>query len=50
MGYCYCRRKREFNEDKCRRVITNVHLKQRKATEEKEGGHLRKENVSLVLE
>ncbi len=52
MDYSYCRRKREFNEDKCRRVLTNVHLKQRKETEEEEEeGHLlKKEKVSLELE
>jgi hypothetical protein len=50
MGYCYCRPKRELNEYKCRRVVTNVHLKQRKATEEEEGDLLRKENLFSELD
>jgi hypothetical protein len=50
MDYSYCRQKREFYEDKCRRVITNVHSNRKATEEEEEGDLLRKENVSLVLE
>jgi hypothetical protein len=34
---------RELKQDKCRRVVKNVHLKQRKVLEEEVRGHLRKE-------